>query len=329
MNAQNGAGRRLRVGLVGAGNQMLDCLSPAIRSIDDAYVSGVCDLHLEKASFLAAQHAGAEAFSSIEKMVHVATPDLLVAACAPQAHEEVIAEALSSGLPVFVEKPPTATLEALRHLSDSAARKGLVTGVGMNFRFSTAYLTLKQMLLSGEYGRPVLVSVTHVANKPRQPLWERDLLWSVLLAQAVHPVDLVVDLIGSAEITDSVRHYRGDRLAIGIHLKSAGCAFGSIIVATGAQRFHFRIEVATDSGAVLSSSDLMDVLVRPADAGETGSRVAWNASPLDRGHRRAGYAGELSAFCEAVRSGRPFTPALPDLIPTYEVLGEIGGGRQR
>lgn len=319
-----GTQRRLRIGLVGAGAQMLDCLCPAIRALDDTRVSGVCDVLPEKARHLAGQLAGAAAFSSIGQMVAQSSPDVLVAACPPEAHEEVIAEALASGLPVFVEKPPAGTLDALQSLSAGCAQQGLVTGVGMNFRFATAYVTLKEMLRSGEYGTPISVSVTHVANKPRASLWGKDLLWSVLLAQAVHPVDLVLDLIGPPAAADSAEHYLEDRLSIIIHLKSERGAHGYIAVATGAQRFHFRIEVVTDRGAVLSSSDLMDVLVRPADAGELGSRVAWNASPLDRGHKRAGYLGELSAFCDAARARCPFTPGLPDLVPTYAVLSRIG-----
>ena len=314
----------MRIGLVGAGAQMLDCLCPALRAVQNSQICGVCDVLPDKARLLADQIVGATAFASIEEMVAIGAPDVLVAACPPEVHEEVIAEALASDVPVFVEKPPAGSQEALYQLSVQTVRQGLVTGVGMNFRFSTAYLTLKEMLRSGEHGVPVFVSVTHVANKPRGSLWGKDPLWSVMLAQAVHPVDLVLDLIGSADSVDSAMHCLDDRLVLGIHMHSTSGALGSIVVATGAQRFHFRIEVTTDRGAVLSSSDLMDVLLRPADTGDLGSRVTWNASPLDRGHKRAGYLGELAAFCDAARYRRPFAPAIGDLIPTYDVLSQIG-----
>jgi hypothetical protein len=136
-------------------------------------------------------------------------------------------------------------------------------------------------------------------------------------------VDLVLDLLGGATAVDTVERRVDDRLALGVHLRAADGALGSVIVATGARSFHFRLEVVTDLGVVLTSTDLADVLLRPADGGGLGPTVRWSASPLDRGHKRSGYYGELAGFCSAARSRTAFTPGLPDLIPTYEVLSQI------
>lgn len=319
--------RRLRIGLVGAGAQMTDCLYPALSSVDDVVISGVCDVVPERARSLATWLTESDSFTDVEEMIARSAPDALVAACPPEGHEEVILRGLASGVPVFVEKPPAGSLASLEKLAAEARRQELVTGVGMNFRYTTAYVTLKETLESGAHGTPVSVNVTHVANKPRSSLWGRDLLGSVLLAQSVHPVDLVLDLLGDAEEADSVERQVGDRLSLAIHLRSSSGTLGSIVVATGAQRFHFRIEVVTDHGAVLSSTDLMDVTLRPADTtGDVGLRVLWSAGPLDRGHKRSGYVGELAAFCAAARSGAAFAPAVPDLLQTYSVMSGIGRG---
>jgi phthalate 4,5-cis-dihydrodiol dehydrogenase len=318
--------KQVRIGLVGAGAQMLDCLYPALLSVEDVTICGVCDVVQDRAVSLAGHISTAESFSEIGKMVSQTAPDVLIAACPPEGHEEILWAALADDVPAFVEKPPARSLGSLEELSSAIEAKNLATGVGMNFRYSTPYLAFKKLLDSGEHGRPVSVTVTHVANKPRASLWGYDLLWSVLLAQSVHPVNLVLDLIGKVERIESVEQRTGDRLFLGTQLRGSSGALGNVVVATGAQRFHFSIHVVTDLGAVLTSTDLMDVVLRPADTGEQGAKVVWNASPLDRGHRRSGYASELGALCDAVRLGRPFSPDVPSLIPTYEVLTEVARG---
>jgi myo-inositol 2-dehydrogenase/D-chiro-inositol 1-dehydrogenase len=144
---------------------MRDSLFPALRAVDSVVVCGVCDPLADRAESLAGQIVGATAFSTVEKMIALGTPDLLVGACPPEGHEEVVVESLASGLPVFVEKPPAGSLAALQRLADKAVARCMVTGVGMNFRFSTAYVTLKEMLRSGEFGTPVAVTVAHVASR--------------------------------------------------------------------------------------------------------------------------------------------------------------------
>lgn len=323
--AEQGQGK-VRVGLVGAGAHMLDSLYPALLSLDGVAVCAVTDLAQARAAALAGQITSAEPFTDIGAMISKTAPDLLVAACPPEGHEAVLWEGLAHGVPTFVEKPPARSLASLEELSDGIRVKDLRTGVGMNFRFTTAYRTLRSLLDSGAHGRPVSVSVTHVANKPRTPLWDCDLLWSVLFAQSVHPINLVLDLIGDVERIESVEHRNGSRMCLATHLRSGDGVLGEAVVATGAQRFHFSIRAVTDLGAVISSTDLMDVVLRPAGTGDQGAMVVWNASPLDRGHKRSGYAGELGAFCQTVRSGEAFSADVPSLIPTYAVLAEMGKG---
>lgn len=78
--------------------------------------------------------------------------DLFVVPTPIPLHAEMHAAATTFGLPVYVEKPPTLDYLELEKMiaADTRARKASV--VGFNFIIEKARLSLKQRLLSGEFG---------------------------------------------------------------------------------------------------------------------------------------------------------------------------------
>jgi phthalate 4,5-cis-dihydrodiol dehydrogenase len=234
-------------------------------------------------------------------------------------------------VPVFVEKPPAVDLARLRALAAAAARAGVPTGVGMNFRYANPYLRVKELLADPECGQPVAVTIRHLASKPRAGLWDLPLLRSFLLAQAIHPVDLALDLGGPVTDMRAFRRVGDHDVLVGAHLEFAGGVVGSLLCGTHAPRFDTRVEVVTDAGVMVSLAGLSELTVAglPAAKAAGGSRgwsQQWRPSPLDTGYERTGFVGELAAFVDAVASGRPFHPDLADLLPTYALLDELEQG---
>jgi predicted dehydrogenase len=243
----------------------------------------------------------------------------------------VIAEtALRRGVPVFVEKPPTVHTEQLQTLAAMASSAEVPSAVGMNFRFALPYLQLKQLLRDPRCGAPIAFAIRHVASKPRQPLWGLSLLRSFLLAQAIHPVDLLVDLAGRPSRISCLRRTTDDGVLVSAQFEFAGGAVGTLITGTYAPRFHTSIEVVTDKGVTLSLVGLSHLTIaglRSTTAAPPmpGWSQHWRPSPLDTGYERTGFLGELAAFLEAVRLRRRFHPDLKDLLRTYEILDDLEG----
>jgi hypothetical protein len=147
------------------------------------------------------------------------------------------------------------------------------------------------------------------------------------LAQVIHPVDLLIDLVGPPDDYESMVHRHENALTVAVQLGVRGNWVASIVAGTSAQRFSFALNIVTDKGVIISCNDLWDVLIEgmPVD-----SEIAtlpwtrrWSAGALDRGYSRAGYQGELVKFFDAVRHRTPFAPNLSDLLPTYHVLDQI------
>lgn len=271
-------------------------------------------------------------FDSVAQLLTDGEVDAVVAACPPQAHEQIAAAAIAARVPVFVEKPPATSTTSLTELAESAAEAGVVTGVGMNFRWAAPVRRIRALLDGGAYGHPTMITIRHVASKPRAPMWGLSLLRSFLLAQAIHAVDLLLSLASEPVIDIHVTRQVGSTgTMVGLQLGFASGAVGSLVCGSQATRFESRIEITTSSGATISVTSLGELTVTgglvPLEIGDPrGWSQLWRPSPLDVGFDRTGFGAELAAFSRAAATGADFSPGLADLLPTYDILDGIEGG---
>ncbi len=179
------------MGVVGVGEQTTNHLLPALLALPKMRIAALVDPLRERRDSLADRIGVSAGFDSVAQLLAEGEVDAVVAACPPPAHEQIAEAAIAAGVPVFVEKPPAVTTATLVELADAAVASGVVTGVGMNFRWAAPVRRIRALLDGGAYGRPTAIVVRHVASKPRAPMWGLSLLRSFLLAQAIHPVDLL------------------------------------------------------------------------------------------------------------------------------------------
>jgi len=319
----------IRVGVVGVGEQTANHLLPALLTMPELRITALVDPLRERRDALATRIGVLSGFDSVAQLLAEGEVDAIVAACPPQAHEQIAAAAIAARVPVFVEKPPATTTATLVELADAAAESGVVTGVGMNFRWAAPVRRIHALLDSGAYGHPTVITIRHVASKPRTPMWGLSLLRSFLLAQAIHPVDLLLQLAGGPVIDTHVTRQVGSTgTMVGLQLGFASGIVGSLICGSQATRFESRIEITTSSGATMCLTRLGELtvtggLVPPEIGDPRGWSQSWRPSPLDVGFDRTGFGAELVAFSRAAATGADFSPGLADLLPTYRILDRI------
>lgn len=320
----------LRVGVVGVGEQTVNHLLPALLALPNVRVTALVDPLRQRRDALADRLGVPAGFDSVTQLLSEGAVDAVVAACPPQAHEQIAAAAIAAGVAVFVEKPPATTTVSLAELADAAAASGVITGVGMNFRWAAPVRRIRALLEGGAYGRPTAIAVRHVASKPRVPMWGLSLLRSFLLAQAIHPVDLLLQLAGEPVVdAHVVREFGSAGAMVGLQLSFAGGGVGSLVCGSQAARFESRIEITTSSGATMCVTGLGELTVAggpvPSEIGDPqGWSQLWRPSPLDIGFDRTGFGAELAAFSRAA-AGADFSPGLADMLPAYGILDHIEG----
>lgn len=324
-----GPPRPVRVGVLGAGEQSTSHLLPALLRLPHARITVLADPVPSRRDRLAERLGVPVRLSSVTEVVASGQVDCLVAACPPQAHEEIAAAAIEAGVPVFVEKPPAVSTAALTELAAAAESAGVITGVGMNFRWAAPIHRIREVLTGPPRGIPSMISVRHVASKPTGPMWDLPLWRTFLLAQAIHPIDLLLTLAGSpaVDIQPACR-LAGSGVWLGLQLQHANDTISTLVCGNQAPRFEHRVEVTTTAGITAALSDLAELNIAGVSAdhtrpGQGGTSSRWRPSPLDVGYDRTGFGGELAAFCAAVATSHRFTPSLADLVPTYRIMDQL------
>lgn len=144
--------KRLRVGLVGYGFAGQTFHAPVLWAVPGMELVAVASSQADK---VAAEWPGVSVVTDVVALVRLPGIDLVVVATPNAQHYPVAKAALEAGKHVVVDKPFTLDAVSARELAALAERKGLLLSVYQNRRFDADFLTLRDLLVSGDLGRPV------------------------------------------------------------------------------------------------------------------------------------------------------------------------------
>jgi predicted dehydrogenase len=137
--------------------------------------------------------------------------DAVVIASPSGAHLDDLRRALASGLHVFVEKPLAHRIDGLQELLADAAAAGRVVFAGLMLRYHPCVERAKQALQAGRIGVPIWarsICASYLPGwRPDQDYrqgYAADPAGGGVILDVVHELDLLVHLLGPAEIVASV-----------------------------------------------------------------------------------------------------------------------------
>jgi predicted dehydrogenase len=325
--------KELRIGIVGCGEQATGNLLPSLLGITQANLVATCDIDLTKAAFAAGKYGALNYYTDFRSLIEKESIDGLILCGPPQMHKNIAEYALKRGINVFVEKPPTVYTKELVSLAKLAKKKGLVTGVGHNFRYSKSYDVLKKFASTEFFGNPVRFDLWFTSSKPKFPLWGlKSPIRSFLLAMAIHPIDLILEQFGKPDKL-SVFVHKGipDELLISVVFCFPGNKIATLTTGNSSLHFQVQIRLVSDNAKVLELDSLWNLTYHGFDTKmesilqQVSNRwsLIWSPSPVDSGYTRSGYLGELQAFVNAVLKGESFSPSFEDEIKVYQTIDEI------
>ena len=142
---------KIRVGLLAYGaighehNQ-------AVQNTAGLELSAVCDSNPERVEAALQLAPEATAFSDASEMLDSGLLDLVVISTPPNSHFHWAKESLLRGIHVVLEKPMALTAEQCDELISLASDKGLLLVVYQNRRFDADFVTMREIIRSGEIG---------------------------------------------------------------------------------------------------------------------------------------------------------------------------------
>ncbi|MEU4775985.1 Gfo/Idh/MocA family oxidoreductase [Micromonospora sp. NPDC023644] len=205
MTLRGGTRRRLRVGLIGTGVGVRTYL-PGFAATGRGDVVALCGSSPQRSREVAAATGVPTAYGSYQELCADPTLDVICVASPNEYHYEHYVAAAASGRHVIVEKPAANCAEELTKFLEVPTTPEQIVLVDHQLRFNPYLRVLRDVVTSGEIGRPYHLRIHQQGVgllAPEVPYsWRFDELrgGGVRLAMGSHLVDLVEFLLAGARV---------------------------------------------------------------------------------------------------------------------------------
>jgi len=193
----------INVGLIGFGMAGQVFHAPLITSVQGLRLHKVYARRAEQQTLLQAKYPGTIISTTVGDILNDPQIDLVVIATSNDVHFGLTREALLASKHVVVEKPFTNTLAEADELIALAKEQKKVLSVFHSARWHSDYLTVKDIIASGELGRLVTLEIRYdrFRNYLRPNAWrEHDLPGSgIFFDLGAHLIDQSLQLFGKPQ----------------------------------------------------------------------------------------------------------------------------------
>jgi phthalate 4,5-cis-dihydrodiol dehydrogenase len=187
------AERVLRLGVIGL-SRGFDLTRPTLLADPRVRVVAAADPRPEARAAFTAEF-DAPAYESAEQLCAGAQVDVVYIASPHETHADLARLAAERGKHILVEKPMALSLAECRAMTQAARAAGVQLVVGPSHGFDPPVAAAADLIASGEFGRPRMITATTFTDflyRPRRPA-ELDTAegGGVVFSQAAHQVDVV------------------------------------------------------------------------------------------------------------------------------------------
>jgi predicted dehydrogenase len=235
--------RRLRVGVLGAGQIAQAAHFESCTKARNAELSAICDVADDLRERMAITHDAGKTYSDYDKMLADAEIDAVIIATSDAFHVPASLRALAAGKHVLCEKPVGVTIEEAEALRETVARSGKIFQVGHMKRFDAGLQSAKAFI-DNEMGELVAIKAWYCDSTHRYPMTDAAQPLIVASATAKKPAtDPKADrrkyymLAHGCHLLDTARYLAGDITVVRARLSERSdiwCWFVDAEFASGA-----------------------------------------------------------------------------------------------
>jgi len=308
----------MRIALAGAGAFGIKHLD-ALKNIEDVTVTAIVSRRIEQAREVAEKYGVPHASTDLDEVLARDDVDAVILCTPTQLHASQAIAAMRAGKHVQVEIPLADSWADAQEVERVQKETGLVCMVGHTRRFNPSHQWIRQRILAGELSIQQLNVQTYffrrtnmnALGQPRS--WTDHLLWH----HAAHTVDLFQYQTGEkVTIANAIQGPKHPELGIAmdmsIQLRSETgkiCTLSLSFNNDGPLGTFFRY--ICDNGTYIAR---YDDLVTGRDEVVDVSKVAVSTNGVELQDRE---------FIAAIREGREPNASVSQVLPCYQVLGEL------
>jgi 1,5-anhydro-D-fructose reductase (1,5-anhydro-D-mannitol-forming) len=302
---------KVRFGIAGFGLHAVKRLMPAFAIAEHSTVSALSRRDLATARASANEFKIPHAFTSTEELARCPDVDAIFVATPDALHLSDALTSFAAHKPVLCEKPMAMNSGEVEQMIAAAKKAALPLGVAQVFRFEESARRMRERVLHGSIGRPVLARAEfcYPANEsPRTWITDPKLATGGPIADVgVHCLDALRFILNDEVVAVSCSAVQdelsGDVESAGVITMEFQRKTVATVAVSARAQYRTLLEISGEHG-VLTALDGLNV-ERPITI-EFRPKVDPRQVDREEVSNHLAYARQLDAFARAVRGETPF-----------------------
>jgi predicted dehydrogenase len=196
--------KKLGVGVIGCGFVGSGAHVPAFRSNPTSELVALADADEKRLKKAAQKNNVAHAYTSHKELIADEQVETVVVSLPTMLHAPVSIDAMNAGKHVICEMPLSNSLPEIDKMIEASRKNGVHLLPGLNFRFTPVYVKAKELIESGELGKPIAVNyreyisaeALHQQWSPGSWAWDVSKSGGPLFTLSVWSMDLLRWMLG-------------------------------------------------------------------------------------------------------------------------------------
>lgn len=316
--------RKVNMAVVGTGRMGSVHVRNIAHLIPEANLVAVCDIRREVAQAVADECGIQRVVEDYRELLRERDIEAVLVATSTEAHASIMKDLAEAGKHILCEKPLALDLASIDQTLGAVGKAGVKLQVGFNRRFDKSFRRVREIVASGEIGRPHILRITN--RDPEMPAMEfMRLSGGMFFDMTIHDFDMARFQVGEVEevcasgsvMIEPALKELGDIDTSVVMLKFANGALGAIDNSRKAvYGYDQRLEVFCANGVAMAGNEAETTLLTGDGDGFHSARpphfFIQRYAPC--------YVEEVRQFVECVRDDKP-TPITGEDGRAAVVLG--------
>lgn len=308
--------RQVNIAVIGTGRIGSIHTRNLVRSIHEANVVAICDIRLEVAQAVADGLGIERVVKDYHELLEDKNIEAVLIATNTNTHAFIVTDVAKAGKQIFCEKPLALDLASTDAVLDTIQKTKVKLQIGFNRRFDKSFMRVREIVTSGEIGRPCILRITN--RDPEPPSLEyANTSGGMFLDMSIHDFDMARFQIGEIEEVYAIGNvlvapYLKDIEDVDTNIITLRFANGTVGAIDNSRQcvygYDQRLEVFCSNGTAIAENEQENTVVM-------GNRDGYHSAklPFFFIQRYAdGYINEVRQFIQCVRDDKPVSPTGQD-----------------
>ena len=301
--------KKVKIAVIGTGRMGSVHVANLAQLVPEADLVAICDIRLEVAQEVAKKHDITRVVRDYQELLDDPSIEAVAIITSTDTHAQIIIDAARAGKHIFCEKPLALDIESINRALAEVEKSGVKLQVGFNRRFDKSFQRVREIVHTGELGKPCILKITNC--DPGLPAMEfLRVSGGLFLDMTIHDFDMARFQIGEVEevyaigtvMLDPELETFGDLDTAVVTLKFKDGTLGVIDNSRQAvYGYDQRLEVFCTGGVVKAENESENLVVRGDPQGFHSSRI----KHFFMQRFASCYVDEQREFCTCVREDLP------------------------